>query len=211
MKRNLLIPILLLTLVLSACAAPAPKADTDKPYVAVTFGYADGLRYSPSFAIWIEDEEGNAATLYATAKAAANNWGGQPRDSVLPVWNGAREGADVVSGATPQKGASLTLNVPEAFWNKKLTLYIEANASFDYNDYYAEGLSEGDAGYSDVNGQPSAVWKAVIGPEASGAVSPVIAGAGEVMGKDYELHDAANLTTAAGLLIDIGVKWEPGK
>jgi len=55
MKRFILILIILLISILSACASPAPAADTGKPYVIVKFGYAEEMRYSPSFAIWIED------------------------------------------------------------------------------------------------------------------------------------------------------------
>ncbi len=212
MKRSLIIPVLVAAMLLCACAAPAVSADTNKPYVSVSFGYADGLRYAPSYAIWVQDEAGNVATLYATAKAAADSWGSQPRENVLPVWKGVREGADVVSGATPKNGASLTLNIPETFVGKKLTLYIEANASYDYNEYYAEGLSEGDAGYNDVNGQPSVVWTMTLDPSTpTGTAAPALAGTGEVLGADHAVHETEHLTTAAGLLTDITVEWKLGE
>ncbi|MEL7603638.1 MAG: hypothetical protein AAGU77_10840, partial [Bacillota bacterium] len=90
--------------------------------------------------------------------------------------------------------------------------YIEANASYDYNDYYAAGLNEGDAGYNDVNGQPSVVWTVEIDPSApTGTAAAVFAGAGEVLGADYEVHEAEHLTTAAGLLTDITVEWKLGE
>ena len=206
-KIPMCILMLVFVIAISACAASAPSADTSKPAISVSFGYADGLRYAPSYAIWVQDEAGNTATLYATGKAAT---GLDNRPGALPVWKGVSE-ADVVSGATPNKEADLTLNIPDAFAGKKLTLFIEANASFDYNDYYANGLAEGDKGYSDVNGQPSVVWTADIDLSASGSATPALAGMGDVLGADHELHDAQNLTTAAELLTGIQVSWNIAK
>lgn len=213
MKKSVIgLVFLAAALMLSACAASVPEADKDKPYVSVSFGYAEGLKYAPSFAVWVEDEAGNTATLYATAKAAADSWGGQKREGVLPVWKGAREGADVVSGATPQNGAALTMNIPGAFVGKKLTLFIEANASYDYNDYYAEGLKESDTGYNDVNGQPSVLWTMTLDPAVpDGSAAPELAGTGEVLGADHEVHEAEHLTTAAELLTGITVEWKLGE
>ena len=84
---------------------------------------------------------------------------------------------------------------------RKLTLYIEANASYDYNDYYKQSLNKADAGYSDVNGQPSVLYKAVIDPKAvSGEIKPTLVGAGEVMGRDHAVHeDVSHVTTAKDL------------
>jgi hypothetical protein len=191
---------------LSACAAPAPIADTSKPTISVSFGYADGLRYSPSYAVWIEDESGNTATLFATAKAAT---GLENRPAALPVWKGVSE-ADVTSGATPNKEAALTMNIPDAFAGKKLNMFIEANASYDFNDFYAEGLSVGDAGYNDVNGQPSVIWTTELDTSASGSATPALTGTGNVLGADHELKNPENITTAAELLTNIEVKWETG-
>ncbi len=206
-KISILVLLLIAAVMLTACGAPAPSSDPSKPSISVSFGYADGLRYPPSYAIWVQDESGNTATLYATGKAAT---GLENRPAALPVWKGVSE-TDVTSGATPNKGAELTLNIPDAFAGNKLKLSIEANASYDYNEYYAEGLSEGDEGYNDVNGQPSAVWTADIDTSASGSASPVLAGSGDVLGADHELHDAQHLTTAADLLTNIEVNWNTGK
>jgi hypothetical protein len=206
MKKALSAVLLTFILLLCACAAPSAEADTSKPYVTVSFAYAEGLRYPPSYAVWVEDEMGSTATLYATAKAAT---GLKNRPGALPVWSGLRE-ADVTSGATPKEKDSLTLNIPDAFAGQKLTLFIEANASYDYNDYYADGLKQGDEGYNDVNGQPSAVWSAAVDMTApSGAASPTLTGVGDVLGTDHELHDAAHLT--APVLTDIAVEWSQGK
>ena len=215
MKKSLVIIILLLAaLLLCACAAPAPAADTSKPFVTVSFTYADGLKYPPSYAIWIIGSDSDAVTLYATRYAAriSDSTRSTERRSVLPVWNGMRGDADIVSGATPQKQAELTLNIPDAFLHQTLTLYIEANASYDYNDHYAEGLTENDEGYSDVNGQPSVVYAVQIDPNAPDNWNiPTLLGTGNVLGADSDIHDADNLSTAAGLLTDLMVTWNDGK
>lgn len=211
MKKLILLPVLLAAvLILVSCAAPAPSVDASKPTMTVSFVYADGLRYAPSYAIWVQDEAGNTATLYATGKAAKDSWGGQPRDNVLPVWKGVRA-ADVTSGATPAQKADLTVNIPDSFAGKTFTLFIEANASYDYNDYYAEGLKEGDEGYNNVNGQPSAVWTATIDASADGSAAPKLTGTGDVLGADHEVHDAQKLTTAAELLKGIKITWQLAK
>jgi hypothetical protein len=206
MKKLLSAALIAVLLLASACAPHEVQADTSKPYVSVSFDYADGLKYPPSYAVWVQDEAGNTDTLFATAKVAT---GLKNRPGALPVWSGVRD-ADVTSGATTQKKAALTLNIPDAFAGQKLTLFIEANASYDYNNYYAEGLKEGEEGYNDVNGQPSAVYSAAIDmTAASGSASPTLAGAGDVLGADHSLHDADHLTTPA--IRNIAVEWSQGK
>jgi len=206
--RMVLLSVLLCCLAVAGCSKPG-TVDAMKPSVSVSFAYGGGLRYPPSCAIWVEDEDGNTATLYATKKAV-REWGPE-RANLLPVWFGVKEdGIDAVAGATPSSQAFIQVNLPESFADKKLTLLIEANASFDYNDYFQEGLEPGNDGYSDVNGQPSVVWAAVLDPAAiRGEVVPALLGAGEVMGSDHEIHtDLSNITTAKELLKDMVVKFD---
>ena len=203
MRKSVMIFALLLTAVLlTACAPHAPEADTSKPHATVSFTYADGLKYAPSFAVWVEDEAGNAATLFATGMAVT---GLKNRPETLPVWSGKRE-ADAASGATPADKAELTLNIPDAFAGKKLTIFIEANASYDYNDFYAEGLEEGTEGYSDVNGQPSAIWTADMDTAQAGAATLEPTAAGDVLGADHDLHGTQNIT--APVIMGVTVAWE---
>ncbi len=202
MKRIAAITALLLTIILlSACAKHAPEADLSKPHVAISFTYADGLKYAPSFAVWVEDEAGNTATLFATGKAAT---GLKNRPETLPVWTGVRE-ADAASGATPADKAGLTLNIPDEFAGKKLKIFIEANASYDYNDFYAEGLSEGTEGYNNVNGQPSAIWTADMDTAQSGSATLEMTAAGDVLGADHDLHGTDNITVQ--VLTGVKVEW----
>lgn len=138
-KIAAIITLLLCITLLAACAKHAPEADLSKPHVTVSLSYTDGLKYAPSFAVWVEDEAGNTATLFATDKTAT---GLKNRPEALPVWTGVRE-ADAASGATPKDKAELTLNIPDEFAGKKLKIFVEANASYDYNDFFAERLEEG--------------------------------------------------------------------
>lgn len=74
-----------------------------------------------------------------------------------------------------------------------------------------KGLQRATKGYSDVNGQPSVVWTADIDTSVSGSATPVLAGTGDVLGADNELHDAQHLTTATELLTSIQVSWDVAK
>ncbi len=206
MRKIAAIIILLLCIaLLPACAKHAPEADLSKPHVTVSLSYADGLKYAPSFAVWVEDEAGNAATLFATDKIAT---GLKNRPEALPVWTGLRE-ADAASGATPKDKAGLTLNIPDEFAGKKLKIFVEANASYDYNDFYAEGLEEGAAGYSGVNGQPSVVWTADMDTAQSGSATLEMTAAGDVLGADHDLNGTTNITTP--VLTEVKVEWELGQ
>lgn len=204
--------VVLLAIALLAGCAPQPKLDTAAPYVDITFTYEDGLRYAPSYAVWVQDETGNRATLLVTKKAAGSGFQKQ-RSSALPIWFGLREAdIDAASGATPSGKASLQRNIPEQLRGKKLTLFIEANASYDYNDYYRESLKEGEEGYNDVNGQPSVLWSAVIDATQGTATAPILVGRGDVTGADQQVHeDIDKVTTAKELLKDIAVTYHSGK
>ena len=205
MKTFIQIVILLFAAVLlTACTAHAPEADLTKPIATVSMSYADGLKYAPSFAVWIEDEAGNTATLFATSKVAT---GLKNRPEALPVWTGIRE-ADTASGATPKDKAALTLNIPNDFAGKPLKIFIEANASYDFNDLYAEGIAEGAEGYSGVNGQPSEIWTANIDTTQPGIASLELTSSGDVLGADQHPNGADNIT--APVLTEVRVKWELG-
>lgn len=213
MKRPEMIVLsaLISLIALTAGCAASKTVDAIKPNITISFSYAEELRYLPSYAVWVADESGTRATLYATGKAAANRWGGPERPSALPIWSGIREtNVDTVSSATPISKAFIQCNLPQQFGRKKLKLYIEANSSFDYNDYYKQGLQSGQEGYNDVNGQPSMLWMAELDPaQVRGETAPILVGAGEVMGADHGIHDnLSHVTTAKELLRAITVKYD---
>ncbi len=210
MKKG--IALLLFFALLTGCT-PKPTLDPSAPYVVVTFTYGEGLRYPPSYAIWAQDEAGNKTTLFVSRKSASKRFVTETRPATLPVWPGIREeSVDAVSGATPSNGLDLQCILPQSLVGKPFTLFIEANASYDYNDYYREGLKEGDEGYNDVNGQPSVLWSAAIDGAGSASVTPVLIGRGDVIGADHQVHeDMSNVTSAKELLRDIVVTVVPGK
>ena len=206
MKTFIQISILLFAAVLlTACTTHTPETDLTKPNATVSLSYADGLKYAPSFAVWIEDEAGNTATLFATSKVATDL---KNRPEALPVWTGIRE-ADAASGATPKDKAALTLNIPNDFAGKPLKIFIEANASYDFNDLYAEGIDEGAEGYNGVNGQPSEIWTANIDTTQPGIASLELTCSGDVLGADHNPNGADSIT--APVLTEASVKWELGQ
>ena len=208
-----LIAALAMLLVFAGCT-PAKQAGVDKskPWASVAFRIDKSVKYAPSIAVWVADDSGNTTMLFSTKKAADKSMIAQ-RPGMLPVRDGANKGAslDAVSSATPSGSeAALELQIPESFKGKKLTFYIEANASYDFNGYYKEGLKSGDTGYSDVNGQPSVVWTATADTAAhpSGEVEAAVAGHGDVLGASGNIDAGmANVTTAATLLSGIKITY----
>jgi hypothetical protein len=216
-------------------ASKAVKIKSIKPIIKLSLTFdPKQFTYYPTFAIWLEDvKSGTVKTLYATKKVATNNWGGPAeRPSSLPVWYGiidkqqkdaANKGidksskdqsiADSISSATPSEGTvTLTLAIPKEFYNKKINLYIEDNVSFDYNSYYNENLKEGEAGYNDVNGQPSLIWRgSFISQEKIQRAIPIrLIGHGEVLGKDHNVNsDLTNITTAKLIFSQMNMSYFP--
>jgi len=212
MKRTgnmVVFAILCAATLLSGCTKKN-TVDASKPHVSLTFTYGKELKYAPTYAIWVEDEEGHRATLFVTNKIARSNWGAD-RASVLPIWSGIREqNVDAVSEATQSNKAKLQCNLPKDFSDKKLTLFLEVNASFDYNEYYREGLKRGEEGYNDVNGQPSMLYRAELDPRTVRGQAPVtLVGAGEVMGTDHTVYDdLSHVSTAKEILLDVVVTYD---
>ncbi len=208
---------MLFLLVFTGCSpAKVDAVDQTKPLATVSFTVDQSSKYAPSFAVWIVDaQSGETATLYATKKAAENKWSGaSERPGALPVWWPVRgQGAtDVNTSATPGgKDVSLTLQIPDGFAGKQLKFFVEANVSYDYNDYYKGGLKSGDEGYNDVNGQPSVVWMAEADTSAapSGTLAPAIIGHGDVLGANTDVEaDMSHITTASSILTNLSIQYD---
>ncbi len=175
-----------------------------------------GTKY-PQLAVWVKSDDGGYETVFVTQGAGKNKWMfADSRPGALPVWSGVRpetQGPDIdaVSGATPSGEVhTIVWEIPEKYNGKNLKIFIEANVSFDYNDFYTK--DENDPGFSDVNGQPSVVWEASFTVEGSPRqITPEMIGHGHVLGKDSAIDpDMAGMTTAAELFNYINIAYHPG-
>lgn len=227
--------MLFAVLVMLGCAAQQTSKDMtgiepDRPYIEIRLTYNLDVYEKPSFflpksyptyAIWLEQHvSGTTKTMYVTAKAGQNKWIlADSRPESLPVWYGIQEkesagyssNVDAVSGAT-QSGETAVIYwpVPPELFNSRVDIYIEANNSFDYNDYYSK--SRNSAGYSGANGQPSLVWKATISfkDEDVEGIEPDIIGHGHALGQDHQVYpDVSRITTAKETFQYIGISFKP--
>lgn len=219
--------LFMMAIVLSGCASleAPPGPSVDRQRVEITFSFDTesypwllGTKY-PQMAVWaVTDSE--ARTVFVTRGAARDDWYfADKRPSALPVWSGVREqdrdgAVDAVSGATPS-GESHTIvwALPPTFTNKPVDVYIEANVSFDYNAFYHDDEDGTDGAYSDVNGQPSMVWKASFAADDTATdVEPAIIGHGHVLGNTHEIDpDTSRITTADSLFHYIRVSYHPAR
>jgi hypothetical protein len=90
-----------------------------------------------------------------------------------------------------------------------VNIYLEANNSFDYNDYYSKNRTA--AGYSGANGQPSLVWKATLALTDTDieGVEPDIIGHGHALGEDHNLYpDVSGITSARETFQYIGISFK---
>lgn len=167
------------------------------------------VKKTPQMAVWVEDADGSfVSTLTVTGKAAKNKWLGNPengRPDALPVWNHAALPAgkvvDAASSATPKGAVALERTEDGLVAGKEYTVFLEVNASFDYNDSWPENAKEGEAGYSGVNGQPSLVYKGtfVAGTPAVVKLEPY--GTGSVDGSTGDIVAGfEGLTTALSMI-----------
>lgn len=201
--------------------------DMNRPNITILFSFNPESyprfisKAYPQMAVWITQPGMKfARTIYATNKGSKDSyWGADTRPYALPVWYGAREieartTVDAVTGATPSgESFSIRWNVPPELRGKAVDVFIEANVAFDYNAAFPKSAKSGEAGFSEVNGQPSLVWKARFLPgNDRKEISPVIAGHGHVLGTDHDIHpDISGVSTAKGIFHYIKVIYDPGK
>ena len=225
--------IIIAAAVIMACAGPRTSEEEimvapTGPYIEIRLTYNPEVYEKPSFflpksyptyAVWLEQHDSNTVkTMYVTAKAGQNKWIlADSRPESLPVWYGIQKkeeaeyssNVDAVSGAT-QSGETAVIYwpVPSELLNTEVDVYIEANNSFDYNDYYSKNRQA--EGYSGANGQPSLVWKATIllKDEDVEGIEPDIIGHGQGLGKDHQIYpDVSRITTARETFQYIGISF----
>lgn len=177
-------------------------------------------KFPPQFALWIQDENGSfCQTVFATKKASKKKWIFAPKDGrpeSLPVWyhscrkNYAPESEnemDAVTSATPKGSFEISQKI-QLEDEKKYFVFAEVNKSFDYNEFYPKDAGKNSAGYSEVNGQPSAVYRAEISLENHEAKLELF-GTGSPDGKSSSIEDKTEtLTTAKNLVEKIVVSFE---
>ena len=200
------------------------RDDTKKAYIDITLEFNKdiyprkyGIHY-PTYVIWVQDKKtGEVRTIYATKKLASDAWlFAKERPSAAPVWYSFKDeevkrsgplNLDAISSATPtEKSQHIRWQVPPEFLNKELIIYLEANVSFDYNEFYSKEAKKTDKGYSSVNGQPSLVWQATVKTdnESKKDFSPEPIGHGHVLGADHKIDpDLSHITTAKDLFLSI--------
>ena len=231
MNKNVV--VLILTLMIVSCAtSPVEQKtgtiDPGRPHLVITLVYNFEVYEKPAFflpksyptyAIWLKEKsKGSVITVYVTGKAGKGEWIlADSRPESIPVWYGIKSEeeaqsprtVDAVSGATPAgEAAEIVWPVPQNLVDKKIDVYIEANSSFDYNDYYNK--QKDGSGYSGENGQPSLIWHAELDLSASipDGVTPEIVGHGHVLGLDHRIDpDVSKITTARETFEYIGIKY----
>jgi len=223
------LPLILFIALAISCASRSEKGavDTAKPYIKIdltfnpdTYPWLMGKKY-PTFAVWIEEKKsGYVHTIFVTGKAGKNKWMmADERPSSAPVWMGIRKKAastmeiDSVTGATPGgDGFTIYWQVPENLANRSVDIFLEGNVSFDYNAHYRKDAGKSDTGYSDVNGQPSLVWKGTINTGGGNSETvPVIIGHGSVLGTDSVIDsDLSRITSAKNIFSYIKYSYFTG-
>lgn len=190
----------------------------------------------PSFAIWVEDMEGNyIETLYVTqyfakgvfghGEAERGKWKNEPgevrRPAALPYWSHKRDikandglyaptpetsVPDALTGATP-KGNFILETGSKVEINSKFKVFLEVNQPWDSNDYWTNSKFPDDIDYK-TSLQPAMVYEATVEPESLKTEYNLIAiGHSEPSGKSGQLFtDLSTLTTAKEIFSKILVR-----
>lgn len=185
------------------------------------------IKNAPTYAIWLETEEGKYInSVFVTQKIASEGWifnKGKRRIESLPVWAHKRniaapDGlllptrsqpiADDVSGATPS--SVQTINLSGASGLRRFRIVCEVNHSTDFNEYWPKNALRGKpdwTGGKDGSGQPSVVYSALIDLANPGPWKLEIEGHGSPDGSDGDIyHNLASLTSALTIIEQIQVE-----
>lgn len=187
----------------------------------------------PLFAVWLADEQGRfIETLYVSESIGKGNFlrvnrkkgawqaGVIERPAALPYWvhqrnqtnekggllpTPAKPEVDGVTGATPPSSFMMKLTTSRPITGK-VTVYVELNQSWDWNEYWFNNKYPGDKEYM-TSSQPALVYAAKV--ELGSAVKefelkPV--GHSHYAGKDGSLNpDLSTMTTALKIASTIKV------
>ncbi len=217
------IPIFIFIFNISSCAEKNIQRiiDREQEYIEIAFSFNTefypwlmGTKY-PQIAVWVKSGD-ESDTVFVTKGAGKNSWAfADERPESLPVWLGIDKKesvSDAITGATPSGEVhNILWQIPRKYVGKKMELFVEANVSYDFNNFYVE--NEDKKGFSGVNGQPSIIWKTTFFvDEKTKELTPEIIGHGEVFGKNSRIDsDNSKITTAKELFNYIKVEYSPAK
>ena len=225
------IAVIIFSIFLSGCASQQNLSDnneviTTNPETINTnleFELTAGKNHNhPSFAIWVEDLDGNyIETLYVTeyfAKGVFGHGESEPgkwkneagevrRPAALPYWSHKRnikagdglyapspetEVPDALTSATP-KGNFVLKTGTKAGKEKKYRILFEVNQPWDSNDYWTNDKYPDDNNYKS-SLQPALIYSLTISPDSEIKEYYLNPiGHGHYSGKDGKLY--TNLTT----------------
>jgi hypothetical protein len=239
--------IVLLTLLIVFGCASNRNTITDSDSIVVESGatgtkiqieFIKGNQHNhPSFAIWIEDMEGNyIETIFVTeyvakgkfrySELSPGKWQNEPgfvrRPATLPYWAHKRnikapDGLyipspdtpvpDAITGATPRGNFTLNANA-NVLKDKKFRVLMEINQPWDSNKYWTNNKYEGDNDYF-ASLQPALIYAVTIDPgsELKEFILNPI-GHSHPSGKNGQLYtDLSTLTTAREIASKITVRF----
>ena len=189
----------------------------------------------PTFAIWLEDMEGNlietlfvtqyyATGIFGNADAGDGTWkptaGESIRPAALPYWSHknnviSRDSIyaptpenpvpDAISGATPA-GSFVLYTSASAKLPETFRILLEINQTWDWNDYWTNNKYPNDKNYKS-SAQPSLVYETKITADSPDQVFQMKAiGHGHYAGDNGQLfNDLSTLSTALNIAKEIQV------
>jgi hypothetical protein len=229
--KTILFCALACTLLISSCAESKKIADagslveTDTLYTGSGFeGHQIQVEFKkgkshnhPTFAIWVEDLEGNyLQTLFVTKSIVTgifgfadggngtwkNSAGQAIRPAALPYWLNKKkqEGLDAWSGATPKK--DFVLNSKAKSEKPKFRILMEINQTWDFNEYWTNNKYPGDLNYTS-SCQPSLIYAVTVdtgNTDNEYYMNPI--GHGHYNGSDGKLYTNLNTFTTALKIVE---------
>jgi hypothetical protein len=196
---------ILLIVTLSACSSQQKIESTVQTIITIPeqintqleFNLTPGKHHNhPSFAVWIEDLEGNyietlyvtkyfATGIFARGETEQGKWKNEPgnvrRPATLPYWSHKRnikapdglyapsaETAvpDALTGATPKAGFVLNTG-SKVSADKSFRVLVEVNQPWDSNDFWTNNKYPGDFNYK-TSLQPALVYAVTVSPREAG-------------------------------------------
>jgi hypothetical protein len=199
------------------------------------FSFTAGTAHNhPSFALWIEDANGNfIQTLFVTKSVASGifghaqgpdgTWKPTPgegyRPAALPFWSHRQTETktiqsspstqnsmpDALTGATPKADFKLSTR-SKTIVNQPYKIFFEINQPWDWNEYWNNSKYPDDKDYM-TSCQPSIVYSVTIDNNNAGSeyfLHPI--GHGNYAGKDGKLYsDLSSITSALHLVENVKI------